>query len=61
MVYIAHPGLRAGLPLSCGCDIRVSRQKGLGRGVTGLCVRLWTADHRADDAAAAAAAATGAP
>lgn len=52
----AHPEHRAGLPFSCGCDIRVSRQKGLGRGVTGLSVRLWTADNLADDAAAAAAA-----
>lgn len=32
----AHPELQAGLPFYCGCDIRVSRQKGLGRGVTGL-------------------------
>lgn len=50
----AHPDLQAGLPFCCGCEIRVSKQKGLGRGVT---VRLWIAENRVDDAAAAAAAA----
>lgn len=49
----AHPEHQAGLPFSCGCDIRVSRQKRLGRGVTGQSVRLWTADNLFDDAAAA--------
>lgn len=56
------PQLQAGLPFSCGCDIRVSRQKGLGRGVTGLSVcasgaAIAAADNLDDDAAVVAAGA----